>query len=172
VNRDEKVQAVQDLNGIFTSAGVVVVTHYSGLTVADVTQLRVQMAEAGANFRVIKNRLAKIALDGTPCAGISELLAGPIAIAFSEDFVAAPKVVATFAEQNDNLVILGGVMGETILNVDDVKALAALPSLDELRAKLLSLFNAPATRIAGVLQAPAVQLARVFSAYGATDEAA
>jgi len=172
VNRDEKVQAVQDLNGIFTSAGVVVVTHYSGLTVADVTQLRVQMAEAGANFRVIKNRLAKIALDGTPCAGISELLAGPIAIAFSEDFVAAPKVVATFAKQNDNLVILGGVMGETILNVDDVEALAALPSLDELRAKLLSLFNAPATRIAGVLQAPAVQLARVFSAYGATDEAA
>lgn len=172
MNRDEKVQAVQDLNGIFTSAGVVVVTHYSGLTVADVTQLRVQMAEAGANFRVIKNRLAKIALDGTPCAGISELLAGPIAIAFSEDFVAAPKVVATFAKQNDNLVILGGVMGETILNVDDVKALAALPSLDELRAKLLSLFNTPATRIAGVLQAPAVQLARVFSAYGATDEAA
>lgn len=172
MNRDEKVQAVQDLNGIFTSAGVVVVTHYSGLTVADVTQLRVQMAEAGANFRVIKNRLAKIALDGTPCAGISELLAGPIAIAFSEDLVAAPKVVATFAEQNDNLVILGGVMGETILNVDDVKALAALPSLDELRAKLLSLFNTPATRIAGVLQAPAVQLARVFSAYGATDEAA
>ncbi len=172
MNRDEKVQAVQDLNGIFTSAGVVVVTHYSGLTVADVTQLRVQMAEAGANFRVIKNRLAKIALDGTPCAGISELLAGPIAIAFSEDFVAAPKVVATFAKQNDNLVILGGVMGETILNVDDVEALAALPSLDELRAKLLSLFNAPATRIAGVLQAPAVQLARVFSAYGATDEAA
>lgn len=172
MNRDEKVQAVQDLNGIFTNAGVVVVTHYSGLTVADVTQLRVQMAEAGANFRVIKNRLAKIALDGTPCAGISELLAGPIAIAFSEDFVAAPKVVATFAEQNDNLVILGGVMGETILNVDDVEALAALPSLDELRAKLLSLFNAPATRIAGVLQAPAVQLARVFSAYGATDEAA
>lgn len=172
MNRDEKVQAVQDLNGIFTSAGVVVVTHYSGLTVADVTQLRVQMAEAGANFRVIKNRLAKIALDGTPCAGISELLAGPIAIAFSEDFVAAPKVVATFAKQNDNLVILGGVMGETILNVDDVEALAALPSLDELRAKLLSLFNAPATRIAGVLQAPAVQLARVFSAYGVTDEAA
>lgn len=172
MNRDEKVQAVQDLNGIFTSAGVVVVTHYSGLTVADVTQLRVQMAEAGANFRVIKNRLAKIALDGTPCAGISELLAGPIAIAFSEDLVAAPKVVATFAKQNDNLVILGGVMGETILNVDDVKALAALPSLDELRAKLLSLFNTPATRIAGVLQAPAVQLARVFSAYGATDEAA
>lgn len=172
MNRDEKVQAVQDLNGIFTSAGVVVVTHYSGLTVADVTQLRVQMAEAGANFRVIKNRLAKIALDGTPCAGISELLAGPIAIAFSEDLVAAPKVVATFAKQNDNLVILGGVMGETILNVDDVEALAALPSLDELRAKLLSLFNAPATRIAGVLQAPAVQLTRVFSAYGATDEAA
>lgn len=172
MNRDEKVQAVQDLNGIFTSAGVVVVTHYSGLTVADVTQLRVQMAEAGANFRVIKNRLARIALDGTPCAGISELLVGPIAIAFSEDFVAAPKVAAAFAKQNDNLVILGGVMGETILNVDDVEALAALPSLDELRAKLLSLFNTPATRIAGVLQAPAAQLTRVFSAYGATDEAA
>ncbi len=172
MNRDEKVQAVQDLNGIFTSAGVVVVTHYSGLTVGDMTQLRGQMAEAGANFRVIKNRLAKIALDGTPCAGISELLAGPIAIAFSEDPVAAPKATATFAKQNENLVILGGVMGETILNVDSVKALAALPSLDELRAKLLSLFNTPATRIAGVLQAPASQLTRVFSAYGATDEAA
>ena len=94
MNRDEKVQTVQDLNGIFASAGVVVVTHYSGLTVADMTRLRSQMAEAGANFRVIKNRLAKIALDGAPCAGISDLFAGPIAIAFSEDPIAAPKAAA------------------------------------------------------------------------------
>jgi large subunit ribosomal protein L10 len=172
MNRDEKVQAVTDLKEIFAGAGIVVVAHYSGLTVADMNRLRSQMAEAGANFKVIKNRLAKIALDGATYAGISDLLAGPTAIAFSEDPVAAPKVAAGFAKENENLVILGGAMGETVLDPDGVRALAELPSLDELRAKLLAMLNTPATRIAGVLQAPAGQLARVVGAYAAKEEAA
>ena len=172
MDRTEKVQMVENLNGVFSSATVVVVTHYSGLTVSEMTTLRNQMAESGADFRVIKNRLAKIALKGTPCEGLQDLLSGPTAIAFSEDPVAAPKVTATFSKKNEKLVILGGAMGDTLLDVQSVKALAELPSLDELRGQLVGMISTPATRIAGVLQAPAGQLARVIGAYGATGEAA
>lgn len=172
MDKTEKVKMVEDLNGVFSSATVVVVTHYSGLTVADMTSLRNRMAESGASFRVIKNRLAKIALEGTPRAGLVDLLSGPTAIAFSEDPVAAPKVTASFSKVNENLVILGGVMGETMLDVHRIKALAELPSLDELRGQLVGMISTPATRIAGVLQAPAGQLARVMGAYAAKGEAA
>ena len=163
---------VQDLNGVFSTANVVVVTHYSGLTVTDMNNLRVQMAEVDASVRVIKNRLAKIALKDTPCEGISDLLSGPVAIAYSDDPVAAPKIAAKFAKDNEKLIILGGTMGETVLDVDGVKALAELPSLDELRGKIVGMINTPATRIAGVLQAPGGQLARVLGAYASQGEAA
>ncbi len=172
MEKAKKVKMVEDLNGVFNGATVVVVAHYSGLTVADMTTLRNRMAESGANFRVIKNRLAKIAIKGTPCEGLTDLLTGPTAIAFSEDPVAAPKVTASFSKANENLVILGGAMGTTLLDVRGVKALAELPSLDELRGQFVGMISTPATRIAGVIQAPAGQLARVMSAHGATGEAA
>lgn len=163
---------VDALHGIFASANSVVVTHYSGLSVAQLTQLRVDMAQAGAGFKVIKNRLAKRALDGTVKTPMSDLLMGPTAIAYSDDPVAAPKVVIDFAKKNEKLVVIGGMMGETVLDPDGVKALASLPSLDELRGKIVGLLNAPATKVAGVLQAPAGQLARVLGAYAAKDDAA
>lgn len=162
--RAEKNEIVDDLRGIFRDAGVVVVTHYMGLNVAELQQLRVQMRGEGAAFRVTKNRLAKLAVDGTPFAPIGELLSGPTAIAYSPDPVAAPKVITAFAKKNDKLTIVGGGYAGTLLDAAAVSALAELPSLDELRAKLLSLINTPATRIAGVLQAPAGQLARVLKA--------
>jgi large subunit ribosomal protein L10 len=164
VLRAEKAEIVDDLRGIFNDAGVVVVTHYMGLNVAELQQLRVQMRDEGARFRVTKNRLAKLAIDGTPYAPIGELLVGPTAIAYSPDPVAAAKVVSAFAKKNDKLKIVGGGYAGNLLDADSVKALAELPSLDELRAKLLSLLNTPATRIAGVLQAPGGQLARVLKA--------
>jgi large subunit ribosomal protein L10 len=172
VDRTEKAALVDSLNGVFGSANVVVVTHYSGLSVADMTALRVQMADAGARFRVTKNRLAKRALQGTDKTGLLDLFTGPTAIAVSDDPIAAPKVAVEFAKKNENLVIIGGIMGTTMLDVDGVKALAALPSLDELRGRLIGMISTPATRTAQVLQAPAGQLARVFGAYGAKDEAA
>lgn len=162
--RAEKNEIVDDLRGVFRDAGVVVVTHYMGLKVAELEQLRVQMRDEGATFRVTKNRLAKLAIDGTPFAPIGDLLSGPTAIAYSPDPVAAPKVISAFAKKNDKLVVVGGGYAGTLLDANAVKALAELPSLDELRAKLLSLINTPATRIAGVLQAPAGQLARVLKA--------
>lgn len=162
--RAEKNEIVDDLRGIFRDAGVVVVTHYMGLNVAELQQLRVQMRGEGAIFRVTKNRLAKLAIDGTPFAPIGELLTGPTAIAYSPDPVAAPKVISAFAKKNDKLIIVGGGYAGNLLDANAVKALAELPSLDELRATLLSLINTPATRIAGVLQAPAGQLARVLKA--------
>jgi large subunit ribosomal protein L10 len=171
VDRNQKTEAVEALNGVFSSAGVVVVTHYSGLTVAEMSDLRVQMAEVGASFKVAKNRLAKLALDGTNGDKVTDLFTGPTAIAYSDDPVSAPKIVARFAKTNDKLVILGGFMGETILDEVGVKALAELPSLDELRAKLVAMVQTPATRIAAVTQAPAGQLARVFGAYGSSEAA-
>jgi len=172
VNRAEKASLVDTLKGVFESANVVVVTHYSGLSVAEMTALRAQMAEAGASFKVTKNRLAKIALEGTEKKILSDYFTGPTAIAVSDDPVAAPKVAVEFAKKNEKLVILGGLMDQTPLDADGVKALASLPSLDELRARIVGMINTPATRIAGVTQAPAGQLARVFGAYGAKDEAA
>lgn len=172
MDRAEKSELVAHLNGVFSTTGVVVVAHYTGLTVTELTDLRSRMGEVGASFKVTKNRLAKLALDGTPMAGITDLFTGPTAIAYSDDPVAAPKVAAKFAKENQKLVILGGAMGETILDESGVKQLAEMPSIDELRAKIVGMINTPATRIAGVVQAPAGQLARVLNAYATKDEAA
>lgn len=172
MDRAQKTELVTSLNGVFADAGVVVVTHYIGLSVPEMSDLRARMADAGASFKVTKNRLAKLALEGTPASGVSELFQGPTAIAYSNDPVAAPKVAAGFAKENEKLVILGGTMGETVLDANGVKALASLPSLDELRGKIVGMLNTPATRIAGVLQAPAGQVARALGAYAAKSEAA
>jgi large subunit ribosomal protein L10 len=171
VDRAEKRQLVTTLNEAFKATNTVVVAHYSGLTVAQMQTLRRQMKQAGATVKVAKNRLAKIALEGTDVASIAPLLKGPTLIAFSNDPVAAPKVANDFAKANEKFVILGGAMGAAALNVDGVKALAALPSLDELRAKLVGLIQAPATKIAQVLNAPATKVARVVQAYAKKDAA-
>jgi large subunit ribosomal protein L10 len=164
VNRAEKQELVAELNEVFRGTSVVVVTHYTGLNVAAMTELRRKMKDAGAGFKVTKNRLARLALDGTDYGSLADMLTGPTAIAFSDDPVAAPKTVVDFAKTHENLVILGGAMGTSELDADGVKALASLPSLDELRGKLVGLLQAPATKVAGVLQAPAGQLARVLQA--------
>jgi large subunit ribosomal protein L10 len=172
VDRAAKRELVSTLNDVFSTTSVVVVAHYTGLTVADMQKLRTQMKQAGATVKVAKNRLAKIALEGTDVASISDLMTGPTLIAYSSDPVAAPKVAVDFAKGNDKLVILGGAMGTTALNVDGVKALATLPSLDELRGRLVGLIQAPATKVAQLANAPAAKLARVFAAYAKTGEAA
>lgn len=171
MDRAEKTELVASLQQVFQTTNVIVVCHYAGLTVAQMSALRRQARQAGASVKVAKNRLAKIALEGTDVASISALLQGPTLIAYSGDPVAAPKVATDFAKANDKLVILGGAMGRTVLNPDSVKALASLPSLDELRAKLVGLVQAPATKIAQVVNAPAAKLARVFGAYAAKDAA-
>ena len=171
MDRAEKKELVSTLNDVFKKASVVVVAQYSGLTVAQMQNLRKQMAKAGASVKVAKNRLAKIALEGTDVASIGPLMKGPTLIAYSDDPVAAPKVAAAFAKDFDKFVILGGALGATALNVDGVKALATLPSLDELRAKLLGLLLAPATKIAQLSTAPAAKLARVVGAYANKDAA-
>jgi large subunit ribosomal protein L10 len=165
VDRAEKSQLVDTLATVFQDTGVIVVAHYSGLTVAQMTALRAKMREAGGGVRVAKNRLVKLALKGTDAESISDLFEGPTVVAFSKDPVAAAKVAVDFAKVNDKLVIRGGVMGPTALDAEGVKALATLPSLDELRGKLVGLIASPATRVAQVLNAPAAQLARVLSAY-------
>ncbi len=172
VERAAKKEAVETLNEVFKTTGVAVVAHYSGLTVAQMQTLRTQMKQAGASVKVSKNRLAKIALEGTDVVSIGSLLKGPTVIATSNDPVAAPKVAIEFAKTNEKFVILGGAMGTTVLNPDAVKALAALPSLDELRAKILGLLVAPATKIAQLSTAPAAKLARVVQAYASKSEAA
>jgi large subunit ribosomal protein L10 len=172
VDRAAKRELAATLNDVFANTSVVVVAHYAGLTVAEMQKLRAQMKQAGATVKVAKNRIAKIALEGTDVASISGLLKGPTLIAYSSDPVAAAKVAVDFSKGNDKLVILGGAMGATSLNVDGVRALATMPSLDELRAKIAGLINAPATKIAQVVNAPAAKLARVFGAYAKTDEAA
>lgn len=171
MDKAEKKELVSALNGIFSSAGVVVVAHYSGLTVAQMQDLRKQMSAAGANVKVAKNRLAKIALEGTEVASLGTLLKGPTLLAFSSDPVAAAKVAVNFSKSNDKLVILGGAMGPTSLNANGVKALATMPSLDELRAKIVGLVQAPATKVAQLVNAPASKLARVFGAYAKSDAA-
>jgi len=172
VDRAAKKELVATLNQVFSSTGVVVVTHNLGLTVSQMNDLRGRMAEVGASVKVTKNRLTKLALEGTDVAGISDLFSGPTVLMYSDDPVAAPKIAAEFAKKNEKLIILGGSLGAVTLDVDGVKALAELPSLDELRAKLVGMISTPATRIAGVLQAPAGQLARVMGAYASKDEAA
>lgn len=172
MDRAEKREFVANLNQVFSNTGSLVVAHYTGLTVAQMNDLRSRMRDAGGTVKVAKNRLAKIALQGTPSEGIGMLFEGQTLIAYSDDPVTAPKVAAEFAKANDKLVILGGIMGTTALDADGVKALASLPSLDELRARLVGMISTPATRIAQVVNAPAGQLARVFDAYARKDEAA
>lgn len=162
--RAEKAQIVDELRGIFADAGVVVVTHYMGLNVAELQGLRVQMRDADARFRVTKNSLAKLAVGGTPFASMAPMLVGPTAIAYSADPVAAPKVISSFAKKNAKLTIVGGSYAGTLLDADKVTALAEMPSLDELRAKLIALVNTPASRLVSLLQAPGGQLARVLKA--------
>ncbi len=171
MDKAAKRELVGTLNDVFKGTSVVVVAHYAGLTVADMQKLRAQMKLAGATVKVAKNRIAKIALDGTDVASIAPLLRGPTLLAYSSDPVAAPKVAVDFAKINDKLVIIGGAMGTTALNADGIKALATMPSLDELRAKLVGLIQAPATKLAQLSTAPAAKLARVFGAYAKRDAA-
>ena len=171
MDRSQKADLVAELKSVFTETSVVVVTRNLGLTVAQSTDLRLKMRDAGAQFKVAKNKLAVIALEGTRYGPISNLLTGPTALATSIDPVAAAKVAVEFAKTNAKLEIVGGAMGDTLLDVAGVMALAALPSLDQLRAKLIGLIQAPATKIARTINEPGAQLARVFGAYAAKEAA-
>lgn len=172
MERAEKREFVASLNEVLANTGVVVVAHYAGLSVAQMNALRANVREAGGSVRVAKNRLVKLALQGTELEHMSDLFQGPTVLVYSDDPVAAPKAVANFAKANESLVILGGALGSTNLDADGVKSLATMPSLDELRAKLVGMISTPATRIAQVVNAPAGQLARVFNAYAEKDKAA
>lgn len=167
MNRTDKANLVESLNGTFGESESVVIAHYKGLSVDEMNELRGNMREAGARVQVAKNRLVKIALKGTVYEPLSDLFTGPTIIAYAPDPVSAAKVSVNFANDNDKLIILGGAMGGEVLDVEGVKQLSKLPSLDELRGKLIGLISAPATKLATVLQAPAGQLARVFGAYAA-----
>ena len=171
MERAQKKEVVDYLGQVFSDSGCVVVAHYVGLTVAQMSALRAQMRDAGAQVKVAKNTLAKIAAQGTAYEGIQDLFVGQTVIAHSQDPIAAAKVAVEYAKKNDKLVILGGGMGSTVLDADGVKALASMPSLDELRGTLIGLLQAPATKVARVLQTPASQLARVFAAYAEKDAA-
>ncbi|EEP63173.1 50S ribosomal protein L10 [Brucella abortus str. 2308 A] len=172
VDRAEKREFVAWLNGAFKESGSVVVAHYTGLTVAQMSDLRSKMRDAGGSVKVAKNRLAKIALQGTESEGIADLFTGQTVVAYANDPITAPKVAVEFAKANDKLVILGGAMGATTLNADGVKSLASLPSLDELRAKLVGMIQTPAQRLAVLTSAPAGQIARVIGAHARKNEAA
>ena len=173
MDRTTKEEKVASLKQTFEDSEMVVVTHYIGMTMPEMTDLRNRMREAGARFKVTKNRLTRLALQDTDFESLTELMTGPTALAYSADPVTAAKTAINYAKDNDKLVILGGVFNGQSLDVDDVKNLAKLPSLDELRGKLVGMIQTPATRIAGVLQAPAGQVVRVIGAYGAKgDEAA
>ena len=165
MDRSQKAESVASLNAVFSEAGVVVVTRNLGLTVAQSTNLRNKIREAGASYKVSKNSLAKLAIKDTDYVGLNDLLTGPTALASSVDPVAAAKAVVEFAKTNDKIEIVGGSMGSLVLNVDGVKALASLPSLDQLRGTIIGLVQAPATKIAQLATAPAAKLARVFGAY-------
>lgn len=165
MDRTAKKELASTMNAVFKTANCVVVTRNAGLTVAEMSDLRRQVRAAGARFRITKNRITKLALDGTSYQSISPLLKGPTGIAYSDDPVAAAKVVVGFASKNEKLTVVGGALGTSALDADGVKALATLPSLDELRGKLVGLLQAPATKIARVLSAPAGQVARVLAAY-------
>ena len=171
MDRSQKAESVAQLNAVFNEVGVVVVTRNLGLSVKQSTDLRSKMREAGGTYKVAKNRLAKLALKDTQYQAIEEYLTGPTALAWSTDPVAAAKAAVDFAKTNDKLEIVGGAMGSTQLNAEGIKALAAMPSLDELRGKIVGLVNAPATKVAQLVNAPAAKLARVFGAYGAKEAA-
>ncbi|MDA0240205.1 MAG: 50S ribosomal protein L10 [Proteobacteria bacterium] len=171
MDRTEKEEMVSWLKQMFDESATIVVTHYSGLTVGEMTELRAKMREAGAGFKVSKNRLTRLALDGTAINDLSDMFKGPTGIAYSADPVAAAKVAVNFAKDNEKLVVLGGAFGEQLLDVAGINALAKLPSLDEIRGSLVGLLQAPATKVAGVLQAPAGQVARVIGAYASSEAA-
>jgi large subunit ribosomal protein L10 len=170
MDRAQKAESIEDLKGVFAGAGAVVITHYTGLTVAEMNDLRGRLRKEGASFKVVKNRLAQKALNGAGEAATS-LFKGPVGVAYAPDVSSAAKIATQYAKDNDKFSIVGGLMGEQVLDAKGVDTLAKLPSLDQIRAQLLGLLNAPATRIAGVVAAPAAQLARVFSAYAAKDAA-
>ena len=171
MDRSQKADLVDQLKNVFTETSVVVVTRNHGLSVDQSTDLRLKMRDAVAQFKVAKNRLALIALDGTRYQPIGDLLKGPTALATSTDPVAAAKVAVEFAKTNDKFEIVGGAMGDTVLDVNGIKALAALPSLDELRATIIGLIQAPASKIARTVNEPGAQLARIFTAYAAKEAA-
>ena len=166
MERAQKRDVVTALHDVLAKTGVIVVAHYAGLTVGAMTKLRSEMRGAGGQVKVAKNRLVKLALEGTDAKGIADLLKGPTCLAFSADPVAAPKIAVKFAKANEKFVILGGAMGTTVLDAKGVNSLADLPSLDELRGTLIGLLQAPASKIARTLNEPGAQLARVFGAYG------
>jgi large subunit ribosomal protein L10 len=170
MDRAQKAVSIETLKGVFSDAGAVVVTHYLGLTVAEMTDLRGRLRKEGASLKVVKNRLAQKALNGAG-EGANALFKGPVAIAYGPDVTSAAKVATQYAKDNEKFIVVGALMGEQVLDAKGVGALAKLPSLDELRSQLIGLINSPATKIAGVLQAPAAQLARVFSAYASKDAA-
>ena len=171
MDRAQKAESIEALKGVFADSGAVVVTHYLGLTVAEMTDLRGRLRKEGAALKVVKNRLAQKAMNGASAEGLA-LFKGPVAIAYGADPVSAAKVVVQYAKDNEKFSIVGGLLNQgSVLNEDAVKALATLPSLDQLRGKIIGLLQAPATKVAGVVQAPAAQLARVLSAYAAKDAA-
>lgn len=172
MDKAEKNELLETLRGVFADSGVVVVARYSGMTVADMSKLRAQVRGAGGHAKVIKNRIARIALEGRGGEQASDLFKGPTLITFAPDAVAAAKVATDFAKTNEKFVVLGAVMGARALDPEAVTALASLPSLDQLRGQILGLIQSPATKVASVLQAPAGQLARVFSAYAEKDKSA
>lgn len=165
MNRTEKEQLVSELRDVFNTATTVVVTRQSGMSVVESSELRAKMRESGASYRVAKNRLVKIALQGTKFEGLANNFTGPTAIAYSEDAVAPAKVAVEFAKANDKIQVIGGGMDDKILSEAEIQALATMPTLDELRGKLVGVLQAPATKVAGVVQAPAAQLARLLNAY-------
>ena len=171
MDRAQKQASIEDIKGVFAGAGAVVVTHNLGLTVAEMTDLRLRLRKEGAKLKIVKNTLVQKALDGSVGEAGDALFKGPVAIAYAPDPVSAAKVSTQYAKDNEKFVVVGGLMGEVVLDQKGISALATLPSLDELRAKIVGLLQAPATKVAGVLQAPAGQLARVFAAYGAKDAA-
>jgi large subunit ribosomal protein L10 len=166
VDRSEKEQLVSTLRQGLEESSLVIVAQQTGLTVAEVSDLRRQMREAGAQYKVTKNTLARLAVAGTQNEGLNSLLSGPTALAYSKDPVAAAKITMKFANSNDKFSVVGGILDGKVLSQKDIETLSKLPSLDELRAKIVGMISTPATRIAGVMQASAGQLARVISAYG------
>lgn len=171
MDRSQKSEAVAQLNVVFNESGVVVIARNLGLSVAQSTELRAKMRDAGAAYKVAKNSLAKLALKDTDYTGLEEYLTGPAALAYSADPVAAAKAVVEFAKTTDKIEIVGGSMGAQLLDEAGVRALASMPSLDELRGKIVGLVNAPATKVVQLVNAPAAKLARVFGAYGAKEAA-
>ncbi len=171
MDRADKAQSIETLKGVFADAGAVVVTHYMGLTVAEMTDLRGRLRKEGASLKVVKNTLVQKALNGSVGEAGEALFKGPVAIAYGPDVSAAAKVSTQYAKENDKFTLVGALMGDTVLDAAGVGALATLPTLDEVRSQLIGLLNAPATKIAAVVQAPAGQLARVFNAYATKDAA-